>query len=56
MKKGYHMSRQAKQEYFGERHPQYARASKKTKRKILDEICRVCGYNRTYAIRKLNAP
>ncbi|MGB6338671.1 MAG: hypothetical protein WBF32_02760 [Candidatus Aminicenantaceae bacterium] len=32
----------------------YHNASKESKRRILDELCQVCGYNRKYAIWKLN--
>lgn len=32
----------------------YHNASRESKRRILDEPCQVCKYNRTYAIRKLN--
>jgi hypothetical protein len=32
----------------------YHRASKESKTRILDELCSVCGYNRKYAISKLN--
>jgi hypothetical protein len=32
----------------------YRRASKDSKARILDELCQVCGYNRKYAIWKLN--
>lgn len=33
----------------------YRRSSKAIKKRILDELCKVCGYNRKYAIRKLAA-
>lgn len=33
----------------------YHKASKETKTRILDELCKVCGYNRKYAIAKLNS-
>lgn len=32
----------------------YHKSSKESKGKILDELCQVCGYNRKYAIDKLN--
>ncbi|MGB3861985.1 MAG: hypothetical protein WA915_07850, partial [Candidatus Aminicenantaceae bacterium] len=32
----------------------YRNASKESKKRILDELCKVCGYNRKYAIWKLN--
>ena len=37
-------------------YPRYRKASSTLKSKILDEFCRVCGYNRKYAIRKLSQP
>lgn len=48
------MSHKAKQEYFKEILPRYKEASKKEKHFILDEFCRICSYNRKYAIRLLN--
>ncbi len=33
----------------------YHKASKESKARILDELCKVCGYNRKYAITKLNS-
>jgi len=49
------MSNASKREYLQEIRPRYLNASKRVKRIILDEFCRVCGYNRKYAIRVLNA-
>jgi hypothetical protein len=48
------MSKKAKQEYLEEIILRYQRADRTEKRKILDEFCEVCRYNRKYAIRKLN--
>lgn len=48
------MSKRAKNEYLLEIKIRYQRASKEEKRQILDEFCKVCGYNRKYAIRILN--
>ena len=33
----------------------YQKASRESKARILDELCKVCGYNRKYAISKLNS-
>jgi hypothetical protein len=40
--------------YFQAIYDRYHKGSKYLKEKILDEFCKVCGYNRKYAIRKLN--
>lgn len=48
------MSPQSKYEYSKKIQWRYRRAGKKYKQKILDEYCEVCGYERKYAIRKLN--
>jgi hypothetical protein len=45
------MSSAAKREYLQAIRPRYLAGSKFLKRAILDEFCRVCGYNRKYAIR-----
>ncbi|MDK1022099.1 MAG: hypothetical protein QGD90_10730 [Candidatus Hydrogenedentes bacterium] len=50
------MGRRSKWEYFKVIYLRYHRASRALKRAMLDEFCRVCGYNRKYAIRKLNGP
>jgi uncharacterized protein YueI len=49
------MSNESKNEYLSKIKPRYMKASKLEKEKILDEFCSTCGYNRKYAIRKLNA-
>ncbi len=56
MKKGYLMSRRSKCEFFRSIYEQYHHAPSDLKSMLLDELCRVCGYNRKYAIRKLNQP
>jgi len=48
------MSREAIREYFKSIHIRYRKASKELKQLILDEFCATTGYNRKYAIRKLN--
>ena len=49
------MSNASKREYHLAIRDRYHSGSKTTKRIMLDEFCRVCGYNRKYAIRLLNA-
>jgi len=48
------MSGKSKQEYLSEIRMRYLLSSKERKQKILDEFCKVCSYNRKYAIRLLN--
>jgi transposase InsO family protein len=48
------MSRESIREYFQSIHIRYRKASKEVKRLILNEFCATTGYNRKYAIRKLN--
>jgi len=48
------MSNTSRYEYLDSIRPRYVMASKSEKNKILDEFCRVCEYNRKYAIRLLN--
>lgn len=45
-----------KMAYFKEIYERYQQAGRCLKQKILDEFCKVCGYNRKYAIHKLNGP
>jgi transposase InsO family protein len=45
-----------KMEYLKAIYERYHKGDKKLKSKILDEYCRVCGYNRKYATRKVNGP
>ena len=40
--------------YLREIKPRYKKANKAEKKKILNEFCEVCGYNRKYAIYLLN--
>lgn len=48
------MKRRFKWEYMKAIFNRYHKASKAIKRIILDEFCKVCGYHRKHAIRKLN--
>ena len=48
------MSSRSKKEYLQKIRQRCIRSNKEEKNKILDEFCEVCGYNRKYAIRKLN--
>lgn len=50
------MSGQSKWDYFKAIYHRYQKAPKALKQTILDEFCRVCGYHRKYAIRKLSGP
>ena len=48
------MSQKAKREYLNQIKPRYKRANKAEKKRILNEFCEVCSYNRKYAIYLLN--
>ena len=48
------MSGRSKWDYFKAIYHRYQKAPKRVKETILDEFCRVCGYHRKYAIRKLS--
>ena len=48
------MGKKSKWEYFRAIYPRYRKASTAEKTQILEEFCKVCGYNRKYAITKLN--
>ena len=48
------MSKQSREDYYKTVVKRYRNSDKKTKSHVLDEFCEVCGYNRKYAIRKLN--
>ncbi len=48
------MSKKAKAEYLLEIKSRYQNASKEEKQRILNEFCKICGYNRKYAIHLLN--
>lgn len=51
------MSYQARREYINLMRQRYLKATTKgAKTQILDEVCRVCGYNRSYATRLLRTP
>jgi len=50
------MGKKSKFEYFKAIYHRYRGASWKIKQIILSEFCRVCGYHRKYAIRKLHGP
>lgn len=50
------MSRKSIREYFKAIYGRYLKASKELKHIILEEFCSNTGYNRKYAIRKLNGP
>jgi hypothetical protein len=50
------MGQNSKWEYFKAIYTRYRKASKELRSLILNEFCQVCGYNRKYAIRLLNAP
>jgi len=56
MKPGNLMSQHAKHEYFAVMYARYRQATAKQKEHLLDELCRVCGYHRKHAIRKLSQP
>jgi len=49
------MSIQSRAEYYKTVVNRYRKSDRKQKSQLLDESCEVCGYNRKYAIRKLNA-
>lgn len=50
------MGRQARWEYLCRIWPRYREAGRAEKGGILDEVCRVTGYHRKYAVRRLNGP
>lgn len=50
------MRLELRMEYLREIYERYREASKALKGKILDEFCKICGYNRKYAIWKLSQP
>ena len=50
------MSQENKQAYTNAIKDRYKNSSKQEKKIILDEFCKVCNYNRKYAIRLLNKP
>ncbi len=50
------MTWRARMEYLTAIYDRYHRAPKALKGRILDELCRVCGYHRKYAISQLHGP
>lgn len=50
------MTTRFKMDYIKKIYQRYHKSSRQAKRQILDEFCKVCDYNRKYAIRVLNAP
>jgi hypothetical protein len=50
------MGAKTKWEYFRAIYHRYRKANISGKTQILEEFCQVCGYNRKYAIAKLNGP
>jgi hypothetical protein len=50
------MTGMGRQEYFRAIYGRYHRSTVEKKGTILDEFCKVCGYHRKYAIRRLNGP
>jgi len=50
------MTKASKMEYYEEIEKRYKKSDKEEKGIILDEFCKICKYNRKYAIRKLNNP
>lgn len=52
----FRMARQSKREYLRSIHERYRRAQRAEKTAMLEEFCKVCGYNRKYAIWLLKRP
>lgn len=50
------MARQSKREYLRSIHKRYRQGRRTEKTAMLEEFCKVCGYNRKYAIWLLNRP
>jgi hypothetical protein len=50
------MARQSKRDYLRSIHKRYRQGARKEKTAMLKEFCRVCGYNRQYAIWLLSRP
>lgn len=50
------MAQQSKREYLRSIHKRYSQANRKEKTAMLEEFCKVCGYNRKYAIWLLSRP
>lgn len=56
METGNLMSHKSKQEYSRVMYGRYHQAKASDKSRLLDELCRLCGWHRKHAIRKLNQP
>ncbi len=54
--KEFTMARRSKREYLRSIYKRYRHARRAEKRMILEEFCKICGYNRKYAIWLLNRP
>jgi hypothetical protein len=50
------MRKRFRMDYLNQIYHRYHKSNSTDKSKMLDEFCKVCGYVRKYAIRKLNAP
>lgn len=50
------MGRQARWEYLCRIWPRYQEAGRAEKGRLLDEVCRVTGYHRKYAVRRMSGP
>jgi hypothetical protein len=50
------MARQSKREYLRSIHERYRQGRRTEKTAMLEEFCKVCGYNRKYAIWLLSRP
>jgi hypothetical protein len=50
------LGRQARWEYLCRIWPEYREAGREQRGRLLDEVCRVTGYHRKYAVRRLNGP
>jgi len=53
---GFTMARRSKREYLRSIYKRYRQAQRAEKKMMLEEFCKVCGYNRKYAIWLLNRP
>jgi len=53
---GFTMARRSKREYLRSICERYHQAQRAQKKMMLEEFCKVCGYNRKYAIWLLNRP
>jgi hypothetical protein len=50
------LGRQARWEYLCRIWPEYREAGREQRGRLLDEVCRVTGYHRKYAVRRLSGP